>query len=308
MNITNFFLSAILMFSLFGCNKKSDAFVHFKIKFDPLQERLNSTGLASNVAPGRAAQTPSMNSIGISALEISPNSTTPFGLGMVVLTTAETIINGTKAIDFAQVKTAREGDIFISIPIQDITPGKYEWIRTSVAYQNLDIQFNLTNAPSAGNFLDERGTLATFIGYNNYVSKHKTWSKEETINDYCKQGFWLFESKLQTAYSAYNKVYSGQTAGNSITFVNPITQTSPYPNGACAVTGRFDTPLSISGKEEQDITVVLTLSVNRSIEWEETITRNGKWDINMQSRNDAILIEPIMDMGLRGLKAAHQTK
>ncbi len=308
MNITKILGAAFITLSLFGCSKKSNAFVHFKIKFDPLQERLTSTGLGSNVVAGRATQTPSINSVGISSLEISPSAATPFGQGTVVLTTAETLINGTKAIDFSQITTAKEGEIFASIPIENIAPGKYEWIRTSVAYQNLDIQFNLINAPSAGNFLDERGTLATFMGYNNYLSKHKIWRKEETINDYCKQGFWLFESKLQTAYAAYNRVYSGQTAGNSITFVNPLAHSSPYPNGACAVTGRFDTPLSISGNENEDITVVLTFSINKSIEWEETINRNGKWDINMQSRNDAILIEPIVDMGLRGLKAAHQTK
>ena len=305
MNIIKLFLTAILLLMLFGCGKKSDAVVHFKIKFDPLQERLNSAGLIAGVTPGRAAQSPVINGLGIFSLEMSPTAATPFGSGYILLTTAEMNTPAVKAIDIAQIKMVKDGDVFLSIPISDMKPGKYEWIRAGVAYENFDVQFNLLNAPSAGNFLDERGTLAGYLGYNNYITKQKIWSKEEAVNGSRKQGFWLFESKLQSAYSSYDKVYSGQVPTNSLTFVNPLAQTSPYPEGACSITGRFDTPLSIKGNEKDDITVVLSFSINKSFEWEETINRNGKWDINMQSRTDAIIIEPIMDMGLRGLKASY---
>jgi hypothetical protein len=300
MNILKTMLTASLLLVFFGCGKKSDAFVHFKIKFDPLQERLNNTGLAASVASGRAAQTPAMNAIGVHSLEISPSATTASGLGSILLNTVESNSNGEKAIDISQVKMVKEGEIVLSIPISDMTPGKYEWIRAGVAYQNFDIQFNLMNAPAAGSFLDERGTMATYLGYNNYVAKQKISTKEEAINDNLKQGFWFFESKLQTAYAAYNKIYSGQA--NALTFVNPIAQTSPNPTGTCVVTGRFETPLSITGKEQQDINVTLSFSINKSFEWED-LNRNGKWDIDMQSRNGAILIESIKDIGLRGLKA-----
>jgi hypothetical protein len=302
MNIFRMMLLAGIVLALAGC-KKNGTFVHFKVKFDPLQERLNSTGIPVGVTAGKSAQTPLINSIGINSLELSLNSSVPIGKGSVVHNTPETQNGDTKYLDLSQITKAKDGDIILSVPMKDMPKGKYEWIRAGIAYQNFDIQFNLLNAPSAGNFMDERGTMAVVMGANNFISKIKIFNREQTIDAAKKQGFWLFESKLSPGYASYNTIYQGQMAANTITFVNPIAQTSPISKDANIITGRLDTPLSILGNEEGDITVVLSFSCNKIFEWDDTINRNGKWDIDQKGASTTPLIEPITDLGLRGLRA-----
>ncbi len=302
MNIFRMMLLAGIVLALAGC-KKNGTFVHFKVKFDPLQERLNSTGIPVGVTAGKSAQTPLINSIGINSLELSFNSNVPIGKGSVVYNMPETQNGDSKYFDVSQITKAQDGDIILSIPIKDIPKGKYEWIRAGITYQNFDIQFNLLNAPSAGNFMDERGTMAVVTGANNFISKLKIFNREQTIDAAKKQGFWMFESKLSPGYASYNTIYQGQMAANSITFVNPIAQTSPIPKEANIITGRMDTPLSILGNEEGDITVVLSFSCNKIFEWDDTVNRNGKWDIDQKGASTTPSIEAITDVGLRGMRA-----
>jgi hypothetical protein len=302
MNIFRMMLFAGVVLALAGC-KKNGNFVHFRVKFDPLQERLNSTGTPVGVTAGKSAQTPLINSIGINSLELSFNNSVPLGKGSIVYNTLETQNGDTKYLELAQISKAQDGDIILSVPMKDFPKGKYEWIRAGIAYQNFDIQFNLLNAPSAGNFMDERGTMAVVTGINNFISKIKIFNREQTIDASKKQGFWLFESKLSPGYASYNTIYQGQMAANTITFVNPIAQTSPIPKEANVITGRLETPLSILGNEEGDITVVLSFSSNKIFEWDDTINRNGKWDIDQKGASTTPLIEPITDLGLRGMRA-----
>lgn len=63
------------------------------------------------------------------------------------------------------------------------------------------------------------------------------------------------------------------------------------------VTGKFDTPLIITGKETEDLTVTLSFSVNQSFEWIDD-NSNGQLDIYADGVTP---IEKIVDMGLRGL-------
>jgi hypothetical protein len=80
--------------------------------------------------------------------------------------------------------------------------------------------------------------------------------------------------------------------------VNPLAATSPIPVGSCVVTGKFLTPLVITGKETKDISVTLSFSVNKSLEWKDN-NANGQLDWYYdQSKNKN---EAIVDMGLRGL-------
>lgn len=291
-----------------SCQKKVDPILHFRIKFDPLQERLNANGLPSGVASGRAAQSPLLNAIGIQQIELTTNNSTPLSKGTVVLSTPIITAAGESAIDFSQVKMAKDGEIFFSIPMSKLGIGRYEWARVAVAYQNFDVLFNMLNVPFSGNFNDERGTLATFLGNNNYITQYRVGTKDETINGNKKQGYWCFESKLASAYSSNDRIYNGQVTDGATTFVNPIHQTSPIPSGSCVVTGRFDTPLSITGKETEDMTVILSFSTNRSFEWEESINRNGKWDTDRQAATGQPNIEKILDTGLRGLRIWYENK
>jgi hypothetical protein len=74
------------------------------------------------------------------------------------------------------------------------------------------------------------------------------------------------------------------------------------------ITGKFDTPLNITGKEAQEMTVTLSFSTNRSFEWEESVARNGKWDADRQANTGQPTIERVVDAGLRGLKAWYENK
>jgi hypothetical protein len=299
-------LSAVLTFC--SCQKRPDPLVHFRVKFDPLQERLNAMGSPAGITPGRAAQTPLINAIGVQQIELATNNSTALGKGVVVLSTPTTVAGGETAIDFNQLKFAKDGEIFFSVPMSQLGIGRYEFVRVAVAYQNFDVLFNMLNVPFSGSFNDERGTLASFLGDNNYLTQYRISSKDETINGNRKQGYWGFESKLASAYASNNRMYNGQAPDGSTTIVNPIYLTSPQPSTACFVTGKFDTPLSITGKEAQDLTVTLSFSTNRSFEWEESIVRNGKWDADRQAALTAPTIERVMDTGLRGLKAWYENK
>jgi hypothetical protein len=289
---------------IMGCGKEPERMLHFVIKFDPLQERLGNNGLPASLKTGLAAQSPLLNSIGISAIELVQNDFTKNGQGVSVLTTPETTLGGEKALDYQQVKMGKEGEIIFSIPLKSIEVGTYNWIRTSVAFQNFDVQFNMLNVPFAGSFSDERGTLASFTAANSYITPYKVWAKTDTVKGNRKQGYWFFETKLNPAYKPYDKVFSGQSAEGTITSPNPLTQTAPTPTNTTILTGRFDTPLSISGSETADLTVTLSFSNNKSFEWEETINRNGKWDFNLQPVIGQPTVERIMDMGLRSLKVS----
>lgn len=307
LNLFHLFL-VILLFSSFGCKKEAKYSVHFRVKFDGLQERLDNTGYPAAVGAGRAAQTPLMNQIGVQQIELTTNNSTGLGKGLVLLSTPETNAGGESAIDFAQVKMAKEGETFFTIPMRNLPIGRYEYARVSVAYQNLDVLFNMYNVPFAGTFLDQRGTFASFLGQNNYITPYKVWSKLDNIKGNFKQGYWCYETKLVSSYASNDKMFSGQSPDGSTTVVNMLSATVPNPLGSSIITGKFDTPLSITGAETQDIYITLSFSVNRSFEWEESIERNGKWDYNAQANTGQPTVERVMDAGLRGLKVSHGAK
>ena len=100
------------------------------------------------------------------------------------------------------------------------------------------------------------------------------------------QGYWEF----QMNDNLYNT--SGQAPVNATTVPNPIASTSPIPQGSCVVTGKFETPLEITGLEKNNITITLSLSTNKSFEWIEN-SNNNKFDPNLG--------DVVVDMGLRGL-------
>jgi hypothetical protein len=300
---------AILLFSATGCKEAPKYSVHFRVKFDGLQERLNNTGYPTAVGAGRAAQTPLMNKIGIQQLEFTTSNTTALGKGLVLMSTPETSAGGESAIDFSQIKIAKEGEFFLTIPMKNLSVGRYEFARVSVAYQNFDVLFNMYNVPFAGSFLDQRGTMASFLGQNNYITPYTIWSKPDNLTkgNY-KQGYWCYETKLVSAYSSNDKMFNGQSPDGSTTVVNMMSATVPNPVGSGIITGKFDTPLSITGSETQDIYITLSFSVNRSFEWEESMERNGKWDYNAQANTGQVFVEKVLDAGLRGLKVSYDAK
>lgn len=294
--------TAFTVLALLFSNCKKDATadtasLQFKFKFDATQARLNNIGQTSTIPAGNAAQTPEFHEMSVHYIELAPGALTQLGDGAIVYHAAETSKGGENAVDFDKAAKGAEGEIFTRINLKDVAPGTYEWIRASVTYQNYDVTFNINGVPIAGDLLNQKGTVASFVGFNTYLSNVMPRSKSIAVNDDKKQGFWAFETNLSAPYNAYSQVYSGDAPAGSTTVVNPLSVSSPIPAGSCVVTGKFAQPLVITGKETGDITVTLSFSINKSFEWKDT-NGNGKLDFYADGATPS---EQIVDMGLRGL-------
>ena len=274
------FFAAIISISSCSSDSTSEPMLIIKFKFDPTQARLNNLGQPSNVASGNAAQTPIFNNISAHYVEMAPNATTQLGQGAILYHAPETNDGGSTAIDFDQSKIVAEGETFLKIPLREVAAGSYEWMRVSLSYQNYQISVHAAN----GN--DYAGTLASFVGFNTYISTFNIGNNIFPINANRAQGYWAFGLNDQP-YSS-----SGQAQAGATTVPNPIAATSPIPSGSCVVTGKFPNNLVITGNESNDVVVTLSLSINKSFEWQEVIA-DGKFE--------PAAGEKVVDMGLRGL-------
>ena len=182
------------------------------------------------------------------------------------------------AIDFQQSIFAGDDEVFLSVPLSQVTAGSYEWVRVSLAYQEGDIQVLTENVGEV------TGRLASFVGYNNYITDFDLNGSTIMVNDDVLQGFWAFEALGFTS--------QGQAPEGATTVPNPLFATSPVPQGSCVVTGQFENAFSITGNETQDVTVTLSFSINNSFEWTE---------VNADGKYEPTAGEQVVDMGLRGL-------
>ncbi len=252
-----------------------------KLVVDPTQERLDNLGQPSSIPSGHAAVSPTFHSLSAHYFELASSIYTALGSGEVIYMGAETMAGGSKAIDFDQAKIVSPGEVFLKIPLKSITPGTYYYPRVSLLYQNYEVPFlqqgmNLT------------GTIASFVGYNTYITDYLINTQTLTVNDDMLQGYWGFETTvLGVPYTT-----SGQTPAGATTVPNPLFATSPIPQGSCVVTGVFNQPLVITGSETKDIAVTISLSNNNSFEWVE-VNADGKWEPNAG--------ENVVDMGIRGM-------
>ncbi|MFN3404238.1 MAG: hypothetical protein ACK40G_09115 [Cytophagaceae bacterium] len=283
--ITVLFLSLTLFLS---CNKtKTEPApatgykILFQFKFDSTLARLDNFGNPAEIPAGNAAVSPKFNSMSAHYIEFAPNKFTQVGNGQVLYRAPETSAGGSLAIDFNKSVIAKESEVFFSVPVSSVAPGTYEYLRVSLAYQNFEIPFKYQYL---GNEYKAVGTLASFVGFNTYISKYKIKDLEETVNGNKKQGYWGFETLGQ--------IYTGQAPEGSTTVPNPIHFESPIPPGSCLVTGKFESPLIIPASPTQDITIVVAVSTNKSFEWQD-----GNADGWFQPDLD----EKVVDMGIRGI-------
>ncbi|GAA4278878.1 hypothetical protein [Aquimarina mytili] len=285
----NLFLSLLATLILFSCSDDDETTtvspkLIVKLVVDSDQVRLGNNGSPAEIPAGNAAQNPIFNSISAHYLEFAQNSNTLLGNGAVLYQAAETTAGGENAIDFEKSNVVAPGDIFIEIPLKNITPGSYEWVRLSLSYQNYDVEFYFNDIPFTG-------TVASFVGFNNYITQYTVKNEQVTVNENKPQGYWGFET--------VTGVLTGQAPEGATTVPNPLFATSPIPQGSCVVTGNFDSNLVITGQETNDIMVTLSLSINKSFEWIDA-NGNGKWDVEPNAG------ENIVDMGLRGLVPSYQ--
>jgi hypothetical protein len=274
-----FLIAALPFFSCSSDNSPEEPMLIIKFQFDENQARLNNLGQPSIVAAGNAAQSPIFNTISAHYMELAPNAFSQIGQGTVIYHAPETNLGGNSAIDFDQSKIVSEGETFLKIPLSQVASGSYEWMRVSLSYQNYQINIRHQN-------VDYTGTLASFVGFNTYVSEFNIGNNIFQVNGNKAQGYWAFGLNNQP-YSA-----SGQAPANATTVPNPIATTSPIPQGSCVVTGKFTSNLVINGNETDDIIITLSLSINNSFEWQE-VTADGKFEPSIG--------ENVVDMGLRGL-------
>ena len=293
---TVLFAALALIVFTFGSCKKDDAAddtpvtagprLILKFKFDSAQVRLNGFGVPAAVPTGHAAQSPRFNTMSAHYVEFTPTALTAVGTGDVVYHAPETTLGGATAIDHdLGIQVGQNGE-FLNIPLSDLSPGTYEYLRVSLAYQNYDIRLYYNNVPF-------NGTIASFIGYNTYISSFAVQDSSIAVNGNRSQGFWAFEIDNPPVSPA---VYSGQAPGTTV--VNPLFATSPIPAGSCLVTGLFAAPLVITGTETDNVVIQVSVSTNQSFEW---------LDPNANERLDVETgLETVVDMGVRGMIPTRQ--
>ena len=283
---TSFFLLCLCSL-LSGCSKENPtaetaANLLVRMQFNTAQERLNNLGQPAEIPPGNAAQTPTLQGMSAHYIELSPDGATPLGQGEIIYMGEETTAGGDKAIDFSQARIVGDNQTFMELPLKNVTPGTYTWVRVSISYQSGTIDF-------LNNGTDLQGAVASFLGYNSYIESVGINGRTVEVNANKLQGFWVFETLGLT--------FTGQAPEGAVTVPNPLFETSPIPQGSCVITGKFAEPLVITGTESSDITINLSFSINNSFEWKEVNT-DGKYEPNAG--------EQLADMGLRGLIPSHE--
>jgi len=273
----------IIIFS--GCGDKNEDPIEgpnliFKFKFDPNQERLGNFGQLDILPETNAAQSPKLNLMGAHYIELSRKFDIPAYNGETVFNGPTTDKGGEEAIDFDGALYAGDDEVFYSIPISEITPGEYEYLRISVSYQNYSIDFRAQN-------IDLTGTIASFVGQNTYIDSYKIKNETISVGENRLQGYWAFETDFQGV-----PVIEGQAPEGATTVPNPIHANSPIPPGSCLVTGVFDEPFVVTGEESEDDTIVCSFSVNDSFEWVD-VDSNGTYD--------PLEGDKVVNMGVRGL-------
>lgn len=300
MKINSFSLASAAALVLFAsCGKDNDpqasaAKLIFQFKFDSTQARLGNTGQPSPIAAGNAGQSPRFNKMAAHYIEMTPTAFTALGSGAVLYHAAETSVGGSLAIDFEKATAVGDGQTFFEVPLKDVKPGDYEWLRVSLAYQNFDVKFLIDTTISGIAVKQENtGTAAGFIGYNTYIKSHTIKNQQVAVNANKRQGYWGFETAITHNGVTYPYSTSGQAPEGATTVVNPIFATSPIPPGSCVVTSAFASgKLKITGTETKDIVVQVSLSTNKSFEWREVVT-DGRWEPGKG--------EQVVDMGVRGM-------
>jgi len=274
--------------------KSEEPSLLIQFSFDPNLERLGNLGEPASIGKGNASQNPVMNEMSSHYIELAPTQWTQFGEGEVLYRGEETQQGGERAIDFDKVIRAGEGEKFMKVSFKDIAPGTYEWIRVSISYQNFEVDcFNQIEAGEYSSSGTAKLNIASFVGFNNYITDFKVKDSVQHVGANKLQGFWMGEMTVQTGaphpWDTYTWAGMGDAEGTTVVNPNPD---SPVPEGSCVVTGKFSHPITITGNETEDQVLDLAFSINNSFEWKE-IKKDGLFQ--------PAIGEEVVDMGLRGL-------
>jgi hypothetical protein len=295
-------LIPVILLSVFsvGCKKKTTAAPNlvFKFQFDSTQVRLNDSGTVAVMPANHAGQSPQMNVMCAHYIEMTTGALVPLGGGLVVYQTPMSTAGGASAIDFSQETQTSNGGTFYQTALKNITPGTYQYLRVSLAYQNYTVQMYIDTTVNGYNLNQIfPSTIASFVGVNTYIKSYTIKDSVISVEGNRAQGYWGFETPVNLNIAGYSYkndyVETGQAPAGATTVVNPLFASSPIPAGSCVVTAAFSGgPLIITGSETSDIVVNVSLSVNKSFEWVE-VKKDGLWE--------PLIGENIVDMGIRGM-------
>jgi hypothetical protein len=260
----------------------------FRFKLDSTQVRLNNVGQPAQVPSNHRAQHPRFNKIALHYIELAPEPNTLLGTGAVIYQSPSTSAGGQEAIDFSKLPITTDGKNFLRIPFKNIPSGTYKWIRVSLAYQNYTVKFRVF-VDAIQQHMQFNGTIASFIGYRQFITSVPVKDMSLNVNANKDQGFWGFETEIPNSTP---QLTFGQAPPGATTVPNPLFNSSPIPQGSCVVTGPFENSLIIPQNPTEDIIIELRISVNNSFEWLET----GNNDTF-----DPLDGDQVVDMGVRGL-------
>ncbi len=303
MKKNNLILLALSGIVFFSCTKddpvesSNEPSLNITFLMDANADRLNNLGEPVSVPNGNAAQDPDFEILGLHFADLYQDKFTPYDNGVALFTTPTTEAGGIAAIDFTQELFLTQDNNVFSIPLSQVSPGVYEYFRSSIGFQQYAIEYNLSGASSSPNWpagvsddVDVEGTIASFLGYNTYISQYTIVNEEVTVNANKLQGYFGLETQGEVAGFPVNSVTEGDAPQTTVP--NPISDTSPVPDGSCVVTGKFPTALVIPENPTENINIQVVISINNSFEWVDA-NGNGKYE--------PLLGEQVVDMGTRGV-------
>ena len=276
---------------------EGDPMLHITFVMDPTADRLDNLGNPVSVPEGNAAQNPDFETLGLHFIGLYPDRFTPYEDGLTVYSSPTTTAGGDTAIDFAQELFITEENDTYSIALADLTPGTYEYFRSSIGFQQYQIKYNISGASESPDWpqgvsddIDVDATLASFLGYNTYITNYTLIDQTVEVNANKPQGYFGVESTGSIFGYSFSELTEGEAAQTTVP--NPINATSPVPAGSCVVTGAFPTALVIPENPTEDIYIQVIVSINKSFEWKDD-NGNGKFE--------PLLGETVVDMGTRGV-------
>ncbi|MEM7656224.1 MAG: hypothetical protein AAF399_08860 [Bacteroidota bacterium] len=271
--------------------------LHISFVMDPTAGRLDNLGNPAELPPENAGQNPEFEVLGLHFVGLYPDKFTPYEAGVTAFSSPTTEAGGIAAIDFEEVLLLTDAENELSIPLSEVPAGTYEFIRSSIAFQKYQLQYNLAGAAQNPDWpagvsddVDVSATLASFLGYNTYIGSYTMGSETVEVNANKLQGYFGLASSGEVAGFPFNNVTEGDAPQTTVP--NPISDTSPVPVGSCVVTGQFPSALVIPENPNEDIFIEVVISTNQSFEWRDD-NGNGKYE--------PLLGEQVVDMGTRGV-------
>lgn len=280
------FISAVLSFYSCDTSEGSNLLdqevsvksLRIKVDVNAIQARLDDMAQESSMADTNFGVAPKVELIGIHSIELVADENVKVGKGEMLYKGAEVSAGGANAIDFRETLTMAPGEYILEVPLSQVPNGTYEWIRLGVCFQRFTVtKYNKGNPLTA--------TFAAFTDFNTYLEELTIRTQDVIVYDDKKQGYFAYENVSN---------FKEEGFATTVTVPNPLSAKAPLPENSGIHTARFDEPLVIDRVNNKDIELTLSLSTNKSFEWNDK-NRNQRWDWDID--------EKVVDFGFRSMVA-----